>query len=98
LLISLRRQIEGFAFAAGLDRNAQPLDDRIEEARITPPLRGPSHGQASPSETELTDEQAFELVDLLAALRKLESEYDTVGNNVPYRAVPRPRLRVRHPT
>jgi deferrochelatase/peroxidase EfeB/predicted acylesterase/phospholipase RssA len=98
LLISLRRQVEGFAFAAGLDRNAQPLNAQIQRARSAPALRGPSHGEPSASETQLTREQARELVDLLAELEQLEAVYGNVGDNVPYRAVPRPSLRVRHPT
>jgi deferrochelatase/peroxidase EfeB/predicted acylesterase/phospholipase RssA len=98
LLISLRRQIEGFAFAADLDKNAQPLADRIREARLNPPLRGSSHGQPSPSEIKLTDEQASELNGLLVELRGLESIYNSVGDSEPYRAMPRPSLRVRHPT
>lgn len=98
LLISLRRQVEGFAFAAGLDRHAQPLNARILEARSTAPLRGPSHGTPSASEIELTQRQADELIGLLRELEQLEAVYGTVGDNEPYRAVPRPSLRVRHPT
>jgi len=98
LLISLRQQIEGVAVAAGFDRYGEPLDARIADARVVPALRGPDLGKKSPSEEVLNTAQAEELLDLLAELRELESVYGEVGDNKPYIAVPRPSLRVRHPT
>ena len=98
LLISLRQQIEGVAVAAGFDRYGEPLDARIVEPLHIAPLQGPPNGAPAPSEKTLTFRQAFELRTLLKALAQLETKYDSVGNNEPYKAVPRPSLRVRHPT
>jgi hypothetical protein len=98
LLISLRQQIEGLTFAAGLDRYARPLDVRIDESFSVAPLRGRSVGPRAASERSLDREQVDELRRLLAALRKLESMYENAGDYKPYVAVPRPSLRVRHPT
>jgi deferrochelatase/peroxidase EfeB/predicted acylesterase/phospholipase RssA len=98
LLIALRQQIDGAAFAARLDRYTSPLADQIDGARDAPPLRGPRDGPLAPSEEPLNDEQVRELKRLLAALRDLEVAFDLAGVHEPYIAVPRPSLRVRHPT
>lgn len=98
LLISLRQQIEGLTFAADLNRRAQPLDVQIDDSLLNAPLRGPTHGSPGPSEIPLTAEQFGELKGLLGALTKLERMFDRVGSHEPYKAVPRPSLRVRHPT
>jgi deferrochelatase/peroxidase EfeB/predicted acylesterase/phospholipase RssA len=98
LLIALREQIEGFTFAADLGRHTQPLRDQVNSSRGKPPLRGPSHGCTSPSEGPLDDDQVRELRVLLASLSRLESMFDQAGDHKPYISVPRPSLRVRHPT
>jgi len=98
LLIALRQQIEGFKFAADLDRYTQPLSADIKESRTTAPLRGSSRGRPSPSEGSLSGKQALELEVLLAALSELEDSFHKAGDYRPYVAVPRPSLRVRHPT
>jgi deferrochelatase/peroxidase EfeB/predicted acylesterase/phospholipase RssA len=98
LLIALRQQIEGVAFAARLDRYTSPLADQIDDARDAAPLRGPSRGALAPSEEPLNDDQVRELKRLLAALRDLEVAFEQAGDHEPYIAVPRPSLRVRHPT
>jgi deferrochelatase/peroxidase EfeB/predicted acylesterase/phospholipase RssA len=98
LLIALRQQIEGFKFAADLDRYTQPLSAQIEESRKTAPLRGSARGCPLPSEESLRDEQAREMEALLAALSELEVSFHKAGDYRPYVAVPRPSMRVRHPT
>ena len=98
LLIALRQQIEGFKFAADLDRYAPPLSAQIEESRKAAPLRGASRGCPSASEKSLSERQALELEALLAALSDLERNFQKAGNCRPYVAVPRPSMRVRHPT
>jgi deferrochelatase/peroxidase EfeB/predicted acylesterase/phospholipase RssA len=98
LLIALRQQIEGFKFAADLDRYTQPLSAQIKESRKTAPLRGYARGRPSPSEHPLGHDQARELEVLLAAFSELEGSFHKAGDHTPYVAVPRPSLRVRHPT
>jgi hypothetical protein len=98
LLIAPRKRIEGFGFAADLDRHTLPLKVHIERSSDSAPLDGPSRGPKSPSEQPLRDEQASELQDLLIALSNLESMFDQAGNHEPHIALPRPSLRVRHPT
>ena len=52
LLIALRKQIEGFGFAADLDRHTLPLKVHIERSSDSAPLDGPSgdpsHLQSNP--------------------------------------------------
>jgi deferrochelatase/peroxidase EfeB/predicted acylesterase/phospholipase RssA len=98
LLVALRQQIKGFKFAADLDRYTQPLSAQIEEARKTAPLRGASRRCPLPSEKPLSCQQAVELEVLLAALSELEESFHKAGDSTPFVAVPRPSLRVRHPT
>ena len=98
LLIALRDQIAGFACAADLDRYTQRLDEQIRDSRWEAPLRGCEHGPPLPSEWPLCYAQANELWELLDALKMLELRFRWVGDNEPYIAVPRPSLRVRHPT
>jgi deferrochelatase/peroxidase EfeB/predicted acylesterase/phospholipase RssA len=98
LLIALCEQIEGFTCAADLDRYSQPLDDQISCSRVKAPLRGPSQSPRAPSEEPLSDVQINELRILLDALKTLEQQFRLAGDNKPYIAVPRPSLRVRHPT
>ena len=99
LLIALRDQIEGVTFAANLGRYTTPMKKQIaSSARNPPPLRGPSRGNPAPSEKHLTCKQVVELQLLLGALSQLESTFAKAGNHKPYIAVPRPSLRVRHPT
>ena len=100
LLISLREQIDCFAFSAGLDRHTLPLKKQIDVSRSKAPLEGRKTPQehVAPSEKVLSASQVEELTGLLAALSRLESMFDQAGNHKPYVAVPRPSLRVRHPT
>ena len=100
LLISLRDQIECFAFAAKLDRHALPIGRQIEASRQKAPLCGhPSKEKPIPaSEEPLRSEQVQELTFLLEALVKLESGFGNSGDYKPYKAMPRPALRMRHPT
>jgi len=98
LLIALRQQIKGFKFAADLDRYTQPLSAQIDDSRKTAPLRGSARGCPSPSEQPLGHDQARELKVLLAALSELEASFHEAGDHGPYVALPRPSLRVRHPT
>jgi predicted acylesterase/phospholipase RssA len=99
LLIALREQIEGFEFSAMLKQHAEPMDIQIAASRYVAPLRGPRKAKdLQPSETCLDADQALELKTLLVALTNLEAAFRKAGNHRPYKAVPRPSLRVRHPT
>ena len=100
LLISLREQIDCFAFSANLDRHTLPLKKQIDVSRSNAPLEGRKTPQehVAASEKALSAPQVEELVGLLAALSRLESMFDQAGNHKPYVALPRPSLRVRHPT
>jgi deferrochelatase/peroxidase EfeB/predicted acylesterase/phospholipase RssA len=110
LLISLREQIDCFAFATRLDRYTLPLREAIDLSDTNAPLRGHSKQtlekaalsreklEAAPSEEKLCDRRVDELKQLLDALSRLESMFNDAGNYTPYKAVPRPAMRVRHPT
>ena len=101
LLISLREQIDCFAFAADLDRHTLPLKQQIEVSGSEAPLVGrrvEKPEEAEPSEKKLSASQVDELKQLLAALSGLESRFSSAGNHTPYKAMPRPAMRVRHPT
>jgi deferrochelatase/peroxidase EfeB/predicted acylesterase/phospholipase RssA len=97
VLTALRRRIEGIASAMQWDRHTQPLSEAIADSLTTAPLRG-SHGPPAPSEKPLCPEQATELERLLAALAELEKRFEDAGDHHPYDALPRPIMRVRHPT
>jgi deferrochelatase/peroxidase EfeB/predicted acylesterase/phospholipase RssA len=99
LLIALRDQIKGFTFGANLDRYTTPMGAQIHASRYEAPLRGPKSEEARvASEKLLSHKQAQELTALLAALSALEAAFEQAGDHQPYNAVPRPSLRVRHPT
>jgi predicted acylesterase/phospholipase RssA len=100
LLISLRQQIEGFRFATDLKRNMQPMDEQIDSSLLREPLRGlkKPRSRPRPSERPLREEQIGELKRLLAALSSLEEMFKQAGDHEPFIAMPRPSLRVRHPT
>ena len=94
LLVALRQQIEGFRFAAELRKQAVPIATQIDES-----LRaGPLLGRATERPATLREEQVEELKTLLAAVSRLEAIFGEAGDHKPYNAVPRPSLRVRHPT
>jgi len=97
LLTALRKRVEGITSAMHWDRHTQPLDKAIADSLTKAPLRG-SHGAKAPSEEKLRPEQANELEALLAALSELETRFDDAGSHHPYIALPRPVMRVRHPT
>jgi hypothetical protein len=97
LLIAVREQIEGIGFAAGLSRYTVPLREQIDAAIQEPPLRG--HRETpQPSETPISPDQQQELKRLLAMLSEVEQTVDEAGHHRPFNAIPRPSLRVRHPT
>ncbi|MFI4926529.1 MAG: hypothetical protein ACHP7E_02425, partial [Burkholderiales bacterium] len=99
LLVALRDRMENFGKSVDLDRHTEPLVPQIQAAaHAAPLLRDPNHVHAWPSEAKLDAAQVAELLDLVAALRQLEQAFDRAGNTEPYRAVPRPSLRIRHPT
>jgi hypothetical protein len=97
LLIALRQQIDGFRFSASLDSHARPIADQIHQSRSIAPLRR-QRNDAERSDRFLNALQESELEQLLAALTKLEAAFTQAGNHTPYEAMPRPSLRVRHPT
>jgi deferrochelatase/peroxidase EfeB len=79
------------------DRHTEPLDRAIADSLTKPPLCR-SRGALAPSEAALCPEQAKELTELLAALAELEKGFDHAGDHHPYVPLPRPVMRVRHPT
>lgn len=102
LPVALREQLDGIGFATDLDRHTPTLRQQLHSARTIAPLRGPTRladkGRPAPSEAPLTPEQFRELESLLALLSDVEQVVQGAGDNVPYKPVPRPSLRVRHPT
>lgn len=99
LLVALRERMENFGKAVDLGQHTQPLEPQIRAAANAAPLQGdPGHAQPWPSETPLSAAQVQELLALVAALRQFEQAFDQAGDTRPYRAVPRPSLRIRHPT
>jgi hypothetical protein len=99
LLIALRDRIRNFGDAARLDRHAMPLADQIAAALEAAPLAAPERSVGSwPSERKLDAQQAGELGKLVGALTDLERVFRQAGDHEPYRAMPRPSLRMRHPT
>jgi hypothetical protein len=99
LLVALRDRMENFEKAVELDRHTERLDTQIPDAaKHAPLLRDPNHVHAWPSEARLDAPQVAELQALVAALRQLEQAFEQAGDTRPYRAVPRPSLRIRHPT
>jgi predicted acylesterase/phospholipase RssA len=97
LLIALRDRMENLGKSADLDRHAEPLASEMGAALGSPPLVG-HHVPPWPSESVLQQGQAGELNSLLGALCNLEKAFENAGDTRPYRAVPRPSLRIRHPT
>ena len=99
LLIALREQIDGFEFAATLKRHAEPMDIQIAASLYVAPLRGRRKGKdLQPSEVCLASDQTQELSSLMVALTQLEAAFRKAGSHRAYEAIPRPSLRVRHPT
>lgn len=100
VLIALRQQIDGFTFSASLRDHAEPMSTQIDMSRLIPALRGQNNGVDPPwpSELPLNASQENELEQLLVALTSLEAAFGHAGSHTPYQAVPRPSLRVRHPT
>jgi predicted acylesterase/phospholipase RssA len=99
LLVALRDRMENFGQSVELDRHTEPLKRQIHRARKSAPLRrDPDHVRTLPSESKLRSTQVGELLALLAALSQLEQAFDKAGDTRPYRAEPRPSLRIRHPT
>jgi deferrochelatase/peroxidase EfeB/predicted acylesterase/phospholipase RssA len=90
LLVALRERIQNLAAAAEMDRHTQPLSRQIDDSANRPPLRT----SAGP----LTPEQVRELRVLLDGLKSLQRAFDDAGDHHPYVPVPRPSLRMRHPT
>ena len=97
VLTALRKRVEGITSAMQWDRHTQPISEAIADSLETAPLRG-SRGAPAPSEQNLCPEQATELERLLAALSELEKRFANAGDHHPYIALPRPIMRVRHPT
>jgi len=98
LLIALRDQIQGFSFAANLDRHTEPMARQITASQTQASLRGRTGGGETASEKCLNGAQVKELRSLVEALERLEKAFDFAGDHQPYLAVPRPSLRIRHPT
>lgn len=97
LLVALRDRVQRLKQAIDLDLYTIPLDRAIKSAAQTAPLRGPPR-VPWPSETPLTVDQQAELRELLVALEELESAFVRAGERHPFAAIPRPAMRIRHPT
>jgi hypothetical protein len=93
ILVALRPRLIGITDSIEWDRHAVPMPEAIVHARRTAPLRG-----TGPSNAPLTLPQENQLVELIAAVSRLEEAVRTAGNHQPYRPLPRPNVRVRHPT
>jgi predicted acylesterase/phospholipase RssA len=99
LLISLRERLHNFGKAAAMDHHTTPFARQLFAALASAPLRKPARrAKCWPSEDSLELAEVTELWRLVAALRGLEQAFEDAGDNEPYRAVPRPSLRMRHPT
>ncbi|MGY4827127.1 hypothetical protein ACVNIS_00965 [Sphaerotilaceae bacterium SBD11-9] len=98
MLVALRQRIEGIGAAARMDHHTVPLAEQIEDAKTTAPLRVPPKARPRPSEEPVRPESAKELAALLEGLEAMEDLFNWVGDTQPYDALPRPSLRVRHPT
>lgn len=99
MTLSLRNRVMGIGEAIRLDRHTIPMEEQIEQALKVKPLSKPDRrDRIWPSETPLTPEQAKELQDQLDALCALEDAFEGAGDHKPYRAIPRPNMRIRHPT
>jgi predicted acylesterase/phospholipase RssA len=99
LLIALRQRMQNFRTAVDLDRHTIPLPQQIEYALQAAPLRQATKANPTlPSEKPLRVDQDGEMRALLDALTNLEQAFINAGDTEPYLAVPRPSLRMRHPT
>lgn len=101
LMIALRERIFNFSAAVKLDRYTRNLYEQIGQAGKMAPLRRPSRREvksAWPSEVPLQKDQVAELHSLVVALCALEKAFKAASPTKPYEAVPRPSLRMRHPT
>jgi hypothetical protein len=97
VLTGLRKRIEGVTSAMRWIATRSPLDKPSRTLSRRPPLRG-SRGAPAPSEKPLCAEQATELERLLAVLAELEKHFKQRRRPPPLDALPRPIMRVRHPT
>jgi hypothetical protein len=71
---------------------------QITASQTQASLRGRTGGGETASEKCLNGAQVKELRSLVEALERLEKAFDFAGDHQPYLAVPRPSLRIRHPT
>ena len=97
ILVALRPRLIGITDSIVWDRHAVPMPEAITRARRTAPLRETDVSNAPPP-PPLTLEQETQLVQLIEAVSRLEEAVRTAGNHNPYRPLPRPNVRVRHPT
>lgn len=99
LLIAMRDRIRNFGRAVAMDRHTTRLAAQLAAAHTSAPLRKPQDRSWSwPSEEPLDLDQVKELKALVNALLHLEQAFAQAGDHEPYRAIPRPSLRIRHPT
>jgi len=98
LLVALRDRMRNFGKAVLMNHHTIPVPEQIAQALQSAPLRHPQNrSQPWPSETTIDPAQAKDLQRLVEALCELEKVFDATGEE-PYRALPRPSLRMRHPT
>lgn len=93
LLVGLRERIEAITAAAELTCYAQPLSAQIAGAVHSPPLSEKDKAD----EKRLTQAQANDLQDLLAALKQLELKFAQADLPQPYTPLPTPSMRIRPP-
>jgi hypothetical protein len=91
LLVALRGRVGSVREAIRQRHHAMPLRDQIAAALDAPPLSGQGEKPIEP-------EQADELNALLDALEQFELAISQAKDTTPYKPMPRPALRIRHPT
>jgi predicted acylesterase/phospholipase RssA len=99
LAIALRDRLRHFGKAVTIDQHITPLWQQIMHARVAAPLQH-ADGNECPrsSEDRITHAQAQELLTIASALCELAQDFRRAGDTRPYHPLPRPSLRMRHPT
>jgi len=105
LLLALRDRFRDFSAAAGMTHHTLPLAQQIAAAASAPPLRGADPAHPAPSEAPLGTDQIALLDTQLTALEGIAATFGKIdvamyakGAKPPFHPVPKPNLRMRHPT
>jgi|GEM_PF-477219 len=105
LLLAVRERLRDFSAAAGMNHHTVPLAQQIAAAASAPPLRGAHPTDPAPSEAPLDagqivllESQLKALEGIAAAFGKIDVAMDVKDPKPPFHPVPKPNLRMRHPT